>query len=111
MLGKGYDYQKALAVPYFFDVDFASWSNSFRDDVDGEGRKLFKTLETKVKYENETVVGFVQYGRTAFGFDEHGEISDAVSYPVIRQLYFDKEKKEVEIIIENWEVDYLWKHL
>ena len=95
MFGKVYDYQKALAVPYFFDVDFASWSNSFRDDMDGEGRKLFKTLETKVKYENETVVGFVQYGRTAFGFDEHGEISDAVSYPVIRQLYFDKEKKEV----------------
>lgn len=63
--------------------------------MDGEGRKLFKTLETKVKYENETVVGFVQYGRTAFGFDEQGEISDAVSYPVIRQLYFDKEKKEV----------------
>ena len=89
-----YDYQMQLAVPYFFPADFETWKESFENDVDGEGRRLFKTLQGKAAYDGEKLVGFVQYGKTAFGFDDCGEISSAVSYPVIRALYFDKGREE-----------------
>ncbi len=89
-----YDYQIRLAVPYFFPADFETWKESFVNDVDGEGRRLFKSLQGKVAYEGEKLVGFVQYGKTAFGFDDCGEISSAVSYPVIRALYFGKGQQE-----------------
>lgn len=96
-----YDYQMKLAVPYFFDVDFALWKESFVNDADGEGRSLFSTLQAKVAYEGDQLVGFVQYGKTAFGFDESGEISSAVSYPVIRALYFDEGREEAgEVLLK-----------
>lgn len=87
-----YDYQMQLAAPYFFAADFETWKESFVNDVDGEGRRLFKSLQGKAAYEGEKLVGFVQYGMTAFGFDDCGEISSAVSYPVIRALFFDKDQ-------------------
>lgn len=37
----------------------------------------------------------ILYGRTAFGFDENGEISDKIHYNVIRDLCFDPEKPDV----------------
>ena len=93
-LRRVYDYQMKLAVPYFVPVDFECWKESFENDADGEGRTLFKTLQCKAACEGERIVGFVQYGRTAFGFDECGEISSAVSYPVIRALYFDEGRED-----------------
>lgn len=89
-----YDYQMKLAVPYFFSIDFDGWKESFENDADGEGRRLFSSLQGKVAYEADQLVGFVQYGHTAFGFDERGEISSAVSYPVIRALYFDEGRED-----------------
>lgn len=53
-------------------------------DVDGDGRTLFSELKT-----DSTGHGLIQYGWTAFGFDDSGEISSAVHYPVIRQFCFD----------------------
>ena len=41
------------------------------------------------------LIGFIQYGNTAFGFDSQGEISSNVSYSVIRNLYFDKNRTDV----------------
>ena len=82
-----YEYQLHFAAPCFFPADFASWQKSFLQDIDGEGRILFKTLHSKAVYDGEVPVGFIQYGRTAFGFDETGELSAKVSYPVIRSLY------------------------
>lgn len=47
--------------------------------------------------------GFIQYGKTAFGFDNNGEITDKISYSVIRNFYFCKEQKEVgtKLLNEN----------
>lgn len=87
-----YDFQLSLDTPYFFDVDFKDWKKSFESDIDGEGRELFKELFVKAVYDNDKLVGFVQYGKTAFGFDESGEISDEISYPVIRNLYFIEDR-------------------
>lgn len=85
-----YKYQTDLQAPCFFPVDFESWKESFENDVDGEGRRLFRELHGKAVYEEQTLIGFIQYGYTAFGFDDKGEISMDVSYPVIRSLFFDE---------------------
>ncbi len=89
-----YDFQLSFDTPYFFEVDFESWIKSFTDDMDGEGRELFKELFVKAVYDEDVLLGFVQYGKTAFGFDESGEISSDVSYPVIRNLYFVKDRAD-----------------
>lgn len=47
----------------------------------------------------EEIQKFVQYGKTAFGFDDRGEISAEVSYPVIRNLYFEKENAQAGKIL------------
>ncbi len=89
-----YNFQLSFKTPYFFDVDFEEWKKSFAEDIDGEGRELFKELFEKAVYDNDKLVGFVQYGKTAFGFDDNGEISSDVSYPVIRNLYFVKDRAD-----------------
>ncbi len=89
-----YDLQLSFETPYFFDVNFDTWKKSFEEDIDGEGRKLFKELFVKAVYDNDKLLGFVQYGKTAFGFDESGEISVNISYPVIRNLYFLKDRSD-----------------
>ena len=85
-----YEYQRKLRTPYFFPVSFESWRDSMFHDVDGGGRPLFRWSRTAASFERGQMNGFVQYGRTAFGFDAHGRISAEVSYPVIRALYFDR---------------------
>lgn len=96
-----YNFHMSFETPYFFKADFDFWKKSFEDDIDGEGRTLFKELKVKVVYENDELVGFVQYGKTAFGFDESGDISSEVSYSVIRNLYFVKERAEVGVLLLN----------
>lgn len=89
-----YNFQLSFQAPYFFDTGFAAWKQSFESDVDGEGRKLFKELIVKTVYDEEKMVGFVQYGTTAFGFDGNGEKSNEISYKVIRNLYFVRDRKD-----------------
>ncbi len=89
-----YDFQFSFKTPYFFDVSFDTWKKSFEEDIDGEGRELFKELFVKAVYDEDVLLGFVQYGKTAFGFDESGEISSDISYPVIRNLYFVKDRAD-----------------
>ena len=85
-----FHYQLQFEAPYFFPVEYNTWLHSFADDTDGEGRTLFRDLSVKAAYRNGKLVGFIQYGNTAFGFDDSGEISSQVSYCVIRNLYFDE---------------------
>lgn len=90
-----YDFQLSFQAPYFYKVDFEIWKKSFESDIDGEGRVLFKELSVKAVYENDELLGFVQYGKTAFGFADNGEISAEISYPVIRNLYFKEGRDDV----------------
>lgn len=90
-----YDFQLGFHTPYFFETSFEAWKRSFESDIDGEGRTLFKELMVKAVYDENTLLGFVQYGKTAVGFDSSGEITDEISYQVIRNLYFVKGRNEV----------------
>ncbi len=96
-----YDFQLSFKTPCFFEVDFEDWKKSFEDDIDGEGRELFKELFVKAVYDEEVLLGFVQHGKTAFGFDESGEISSEVSYPVIRNLYFKEGRVDAGKLLLN----------
>lgn len=96
-----YNYMVDLSFPYHYEADFDTWEQSYLYDVDGEGRTLFSDLITVGAYLDDKLTGFIQYGKAAFGFDDHGEISDAVSYPVIRNFYFPDEKKEVGTMLLN----------
>lgn len=101
-----YNYQMSFKVPYFFLVDFYTWEKSFTEDIDGEGRTLFKELCVKAAYNEDELVGFIQYGKTAFGFAESGDISSDISYPVIRNLYFNKDMHEVGSLLLKEAMDY-----
>lgn len=105
-----YKFQLSFNTPYFFTTDFESWKKSFTEDIDGEGRVLFKELSVKCAYDNEELVGFVQYGKTAFGFADNGDISSDISYPIIRNLYFSKDRVDagnllLKDALENLETD------
>lgn len=89
-----YNYMAKMPFSNNYETDYNTWERSYLYDIDGNGRILFSGLETIVAYADSKPAGFVQYGKTAFGFDSKGEISDAVSYPVIRNFYFSKEQKE-----------------
>ena len=102
-----YKFHMDFDTPYFFDTDYEKWKQSFEADIDGEGRVLFKELKTKAVYDEETILGFVQYGITNFGFDNNGEISSEVSYPVIRNLYFVKDRKDAGELLLNEAVNSL----
>lgn len=96
-----YDYMINLTFPYNYEAEFNTWEKSYLYDIDGEGRTLFSDLTTVGAYLGSKLVGFIQYGRTAFGFDENGEISDTVFYSVIRNFYFDESQKEAGIQLLN----------
>lgn len=97
-----YIFQRSFKTPYFFDVSFENWKKSFESDIDGEGRVLFKELYVKTVYDKDEILGFVQYGKTAFGFDNNGEVSSAVSYSVIRNLYFHKDRRDIgELLLKE----------
>lgn len=70
--------------PHHFPMSEEIWSESIYTDIDSDGRKLFAALETKTAGS-----GLIQYGHTAFGFDDSGEISEDIHYPVIRCLCFE----------------------
>lgn len=89
-----YEYMNKLSFPYHYETDYDLWKQSYLRDVDGEGRSLFRNLTTIGAYQNDKIIGFIQYGRSAFGFDEKGEISEAASYAVIRNFYYDEENEE-----------------
>ena len=87
-----YNFQLSFQSPYFYNVDFDDWKQSFETDINGEGRALFSELTAKAVFEKDRLLGFIQYGKTAFGFDDDGEISSKISYPVIRNFYFADDK-------------------
>lgn len=48
-------------------------------------------METKAAYEGDRIVGYIQYGTSAFGFADSGAISNEIHVPVIRMLYFEEQ--------------------
>lgn len=89
-----YDYTEKLAFPYKYQTDYMLWEKSYLHDIDGGGKTMFSDLRTMGAFFDGELVGYIQYGRTAFGFDNNGEITDNVSYQVIRNFFFQKGHME-----------------
>ena len=51
-----YHYQRKFHSPYFFVTDFVEWKKSFEEDIDGEGRTLFKELSAKAAYDGDDLI-------------------------------------------------------
>ena len=82
-------------APYHFPMDEATWTLSREADVDNEGRPLFSSLKSEVTRDSAgQITGLIEYGKTAFGFDQSGEISQDIHFPVIRTLCFDEAHME-----------------
>ncbi len=79
------------AVPYWFDADYPLWLESFANDTDYDGEKMFSQLLTYAAYDKDYVVGFVQFGISRYIYDSNGEKDHDQTCGVIRALYFDKE--------------------
>ena len=97
-----YHYQLQFPSPYFFPVDYGTWEESFLLDIDGEGRTLFQELCVNGAYDDDELIGFIQYGKTAFGFNDQGAISSDISHCIIRNLYFNKNRTDVgQMLLEE----------
>ena len=83
-----------IPFPYNYAAGYDAWERSYLSDIDGGGRRLFRELTTLGAYCGGAMAGFVQYGRTAFGFAENGELSGEISYSVIRCLYFPEGRAD-----------------
>ena len=89
-----FEYWKAThTAPYHFPMSEEIWQQSMKEDIDSDGRKLFDSLT-----EQQIPGAIIQYGLTAFGFDENGEISGRVHYPIIRDFAFDQEDAGLELL-------------
>lgn len=82
--------------PYFFvNTTYEEYISSLLEDIDEEGRSLFKKLNIRCIYEENKLLGFIQYGYTSYVFDEKGSKNRDKSYFVIRNLYFIKDRNDV----------------
>lgn len=90
---------KHHSAPYAFYMNVDMWSKSMNADVDSDGRPLFQKLFSRISRtppnKEGAINGLIEYGLTAFGFDESGEISDRIHYPVIRDICFDPDCPEI----------------
>ncbi|MGN1119294.1 MAG: GNAT family N-acetyltransferase [Oscillospiraceae bacterium] len=87
-----YEYYCAVksAVPYWFDADYELWLESFNEDTDYEAEKMFDELVTYAAFSGADIVGFIQFGRSRYIYNERGE-KDRCGSGIIRSLFFDKE--------------------
>lgn len=82
-------------APFHFPMSPDIWFQSLNEDVDSDGRALFSRQCTRYSRTGPSksgrINGMIQYGITAFGFDDTGEISADIHYPVIRILCFEEQ--------------------
>ena len=88
---KLYDYYNKIKAPYFFDVDYTLWLESFNRDTDYDNQPMFKELFSYAAICDGCIVGFIQFGRSNYVYDKRGEKDYTKHCGVIRNLYFDKK--------------------
>lgn len=80
-------------VPYFFEVSKEDFENClFNDKRDGE--EMFNYLDTYFVEENNRVLGFIQFGQPSFHFNSLGEKYYNPNIGVIRNIYYDENKRD-----------------
>ena len=95
-----YDYYNSVkkTVPYWFDVDYSLWLESYESDTDYEGDIMFSELITYAAFAEKSIIGFIQFGISNYTFNQNGEKDFSEKCGVIRNLYFDKKCSGDELI-------------
>jgi len=95
-----YDYYNSVknTVPYWFDVDYSLWLESYESDTDYEGDIMFSELITFAAFAEKSIIGFIQFGISNYTFNQNGEKDFSEKCGVIRNLYFDKKCSGDELI-------------
>lgn len=88
-----YDYYSRIrnAVPYWFDVNYSLWLESYQNDTDYDGDEMFGELISYAAYAENEMVGFVQFGISNYTYNENGDKDFSEKCGVIRNLYFERE--------------------
>lgn len=92
-------------VPYWFEADYEQWLESFVNDTDYDGERMFRELVTYGAFYDGRAVGFVQFGIPMYFYDGNGEKDYFAECGIIRNFYFDKEHtcgKELIYIAEKY---------
>ena len=77
-------------IPYFFPVSFQRWRDCFLEDrLDGE--LIFASLDTYIREEGGRILGFIQFGRPKFAWDENNVMNYQPRIGVIRYLFFEAD--------------------
>ena len=85
-----YDYYNSVknTVPYWFDVDYSLWLESYESDTDYEGDIMFSELITYAAFAEKSIIGFIQFGISNYTFNQNGEKDYSEKCGVIRNLHF-----------------------
>ena len=81
-------------IPYFFPVSAQKWQTCLLE-VELDGERIFKSLETYLATENGQVLGFAQCGQPNCAWDENGQKHYNPHIGVIRHFYFEKGRNDV----------------
>lgn len=93
-------------VPYYFHVDRDNWYKSMFHDCDWDGTPLFNELVTYILIREGAIKGFIQFGVSSFAFDDKGAKNSSLHYGIIRNIHFQKDESEYELLIQK-AIDYL----
>ena len=108
-----YDYYIKVknSVPYWFDVDYELWLESFADDTDYDSDVMFDELIVYAAYFEDDIVGFVQFGISNYIYSENGEKDFSGKCGVIRNLFFDSEHNCSDELIMSAEKYFAEKNI
>lgn len=87
-----YDFHLTFNSSYMYKTSLENYVSSLLYDVDRENNTLFKQNNLLGAFIDNKLVGFIQYGISAIGFDDNGNITNDINYQIIRQLYFLDDK-------------------
>jgi ribosomal protein S18 acetylase RimI-like enzyme len=88
-----FDYWNNISkdVPYFYPVNITDFITSlFHDTQDGE--IVFNYLETYLAEEDDSILGFIQFGQPHIYWDTRGQKCYDPNIGVIRNIYFDDQR-------------------
>lgn len=81
-------------IPFFFETTYESFMDSMFSDKFND-IEILKVNFIKAVIEGDKVIGFIQYGIPRFHYSETGKLLKDPNIGVIRNIYFNKEIKDV----------------
>ena len=96
----------AEKVPYFFPVSPEKWRACLLEDKLGD-ENMFLFQEIWIAVERGQIVGFCQYGRPAFAWDNQGQRYFNPQIGILRHFYFDEDRVDAADLLFRQSETYL----